>query len=92
MAQALAVSDPSWPQIVWLYGLAAIFVFVNSNRLALGIGLVIVVTALVAIKVMRGLPRTPMSPQDSKARPRLPHATSKSACLFLKADHGNRQH
>jgi len=45
--------DPSWPQIVWLYGLAAIFAFLNPNRLALGLGIAVVTTALVAIKVLR---------------------------------------
>jgi hypothetical protein len=46
--------DPSWPHFVWLYGLAAIFAFLNSNRLALGVGVAVVTTALLTIKVLRG--------------------------------------
>ena len=59
-------SDPSWVQVVWLYGLAIIFVFVDSspNRLALGIGLAVFVTTLVVIKVVR----RPARASDTTAR------------------------
>lgn len=55
--------DPSWVQVVWLYGLAVILAFVDSspNRLGIGIGigLAVVVTALVVIKVVRGPTQAP---------------------------------
>jgi len=56
--------DPSWIQVVWLYGLAIILAFVDSrpNRLALGIGFAVFVTALVVVKVLR---RPTQEPSDS---------------------------
>ena len=47
--------DPSWPQIVWLYGLSLIIGFIDlrQERLLFGLGLTVLVTVLVAVKMFR---------------------------------------
>ena len=47
--------DPSWPQIVWLYGLSLIIGFVDlrQERVFFGLGLTVLVTVLVAVKMFR---------------------------------------
>jgi hypothetical protein len=47
--------DPSWPQIVWLYGLSLIigFIDLSQERVVLGLGLLVLVTVLVAVKMFR---------------------------------------
>lgn len=48
--------DPSWYQIVWLYLGAAILAVPDQSPLwlAFGIGLTVIVTALVVVKVVKG--------------------------------------
>ncbi|WP_156945093.1 hypothetical protein [Arthrobacter sp. I3] len=47
--------DPSWPQIVWLYGLSLIIVFtdLSQKRVLFWLGLMVLVTVLVAVKMFR---------------------------------------
>lgn len=47
--------DPSWPQIVWAYGLGLILTLVDPspNRVLLGLAFMALVTVFTAIKLVR---------------------------------------
>lgn len=47
--------DPSWPQVVWLYGLSLITVLtdLSDKRVLLGLGLMVLVTVFAGVKISR---------------------------------------